>query len=450
MNTEWIDQFSMLPEGTKVLVALSGGRDSVYLLYRLLELAPSRTLTIGAAHYNHHLRGTESLRDAQFVKDLCGELQIPLYTGDGNVEQYAKDHKLGIESAARELRYAFLEQMRSTHGYDVVATAHQANDQAETMLLNLARGTGTHGLAGIPPVRDRIIRPILDISRTEISQYLERRKIPFVEDSSNAQEICGRNLLRLRVLPELERLNPQFVQHAGEAALALRADDTCLEQWADRFLTEQKRTDSLDARELAALPEPVAYRVLRRMCGGMLSRQHVGQIMALCDGTAYRETCISGRKVRYDQGRLYFREEDSPKIEPRLLPLDGTAVQCGSIQIVCTVQEYPTDIYNSFTKFCLNYEKIKSTLFVTPRQDGDCVCLAGPNCTKALKDLFREGKIPVARRDSVPVFRDEEGIVAVYGFGIAQRCVPEIGEKVICIECKEYTEIGGKRHEYDR
>lgn len=152
-NTEYLQRFALLPEGCHVLCALSGGRDSVYLLHRLLEWSGELNLTVSAAHFNHHLRQEESDRDEAFVRQLCRELKVPLYVAGGDVRSYGAQQGLGMEEAARTLRYAFLEETRQQIGADVIATAHHADDLAETMLFQLARGSGTTGLSGIPPRR---------------------------------------------------------------------------------------------------------------------------------------------------------------------------------------------------------------------------------------------------------------------------------------------------------
>ena len=174
-SINFIEQYDLLPKGSTVLCALSGGRDSVYLLHRLLDWAEHRNLRILAAHYNHHLRAEESDRDERFVRELCQKLGVLLYVGGSDVAAYAEANALGTEEAARVLRYAFLEQTRTDCGADLIATAHHADDLAETMLFHLARGAGAKGLSGIPPRRGNIVRPILTVQRSEIDAYLEHR-----------------------------------------------------------------------------------------------------------------------------------------------------------------------------------------------------------------------------------------------------------------------------------
>lgn len=439
-NIEFVDRHGLLPDGTRVLVALSGGRDSVYLLCRLLEWREERNLFVGAAHFNHHLRGEESDRDEQFVRELCTRWKIPLFVGGEDVGAWAESRGIGLETAARDLRYAFLEQIRAENSYDVIATAHQANDQAETMLLNLARGAGTRGLSGIPPVRGRIVRPILSVTRYEIDAYLLEKGIGYVEDSTNARDVCARNLLRNQGMPVLEQINPRFVEHAAAAAESLRADEDCLDALAEQVLEKQPDRESIAVQALETLPEAIRSRVLRKLCGGELSRQHMKQIRTLCQGTERRETHISGRIVRYEQGRLYFGEQRQEPLPTAVLSLDGRWGRIGPWLIRCTVEEGTGDVHNSFTNFFLKYESIKGRLSVGAKRDGDSVRLSGRKGTKKLKILFQEQKLTGAQRMQTPVFRDEEGVVAVYGFGIAQRCIPKIGEKVIRIECEEYKE----------
>ncbi|MEI3160450.1 MAG: tRNA lysidine(34) synthetase TilS [Oscillospiraceae bacterium] len=171
--------------GARVLCAVSGGVDSMYLLYRMAELGAQRGFAVGCAHFNHGLRGAESDRDEAFVRAQCEKLGVPFYAGRGDV---ASVRGMGTEAAARELRYAFLTRCADEHGYDWIATAHTADDNAETLLLNLARGCGLRGLTGIPPQRGKLLRPMLDTTRAQAEAYLTARAIPHVEDSTNAAD----------------------------------------------------------------------------------------------------------------------------------------------------------------------------------------------------------------------------------------------------------------------
>ena len=209
LNVEW-----SIVKG-KVLVALSGGADSVALLRLLHEKMPNK---IEALHCNFQLRGEESDRDQRFVSDLCKQLDIPLHTSLFETQSYSFTHRISIEMAARTLRYDWFEAMRQQLGADAIAVAHHREDQAETLLLNLIRGTGLRGLAGMQPVQGHIIRPLLKVSKSEILQYLESIHQDFVTDSTNLEREALRNCIRLDILPQLQQLNPHAIQHIAEAA----------------------------------------------------------------------------------------------------------------------------------------------------------------------------------------------------------------------------------------
>ena len=191
--------------GVRVLCAVSGGVDSMYLLHRMTALGAQRGFAVGCAHFNHGLRGAESDRDEAFVRAQCEKLGVPFYAGRGDV---ASVRGMGTEAAARELRYAFLAQCAQAHSYDWIATAHTADDNAETLLLNLARGCGLRGLTGIPPQRGKLLRPMLDTTRAQAEAYLTAHAIPHVEDSTNAADAYARNRVRHHAVPALESVNP--------------------------------------------------------------------------------------------------------------------------------------------------------------------------------------------------------------------------------------------------
>ena len=437
MDTEnfnrFCEKYDMLPRGARVLCAVSGGADSVCLAH----LLKSSGADVVCAHFNHKLRGAESDRDEEFVRLLCTRIGVELFTGSGDVAEYAGRSAMGTEEAARRLRYGFLLETAEKCGADRIATAHNAEDNAETVLMNLARGTGLRGLGGIPPRRGKIIRPLLQTTREEITAYLEENGLEHVEDSSNAGDDYARNRIRHHVLPVLRQHNGGAVMNIARAAELLRADEGYIEGEARRFIDENRAPDgSLPVYAAAALPGPVRARVFALLCPRPLGAGHVRSLNELCVGQAGSAAAdVPGMRVQRERDRLYFGAgSDRSLPEAVLEPDTETALDGGRIKIICKYIRNCEEINKSFNTFHFKSETICGRILFASKRDGAKIRLEGRGCTKPLKKLFREAGMTRQCRQNTPVLYDERGVIAVYGFGVDERCACAPGDDIIKIK----------------
>jgi len=263
-------RFDLIPPGAGVLCALSGGADSMYLLCRLLEGREKYGWTVYAAHFNHGLRPAAQ-RDEDFVRDWCKRQGVPLAAGRADVPAFVRREGLSVEEGARILRYRFLAETAEAEGLALTATGHHAGDNAETVLMNLIRGCGLNGLTGIPERRGDIVRPMLNVTRREIGDYLKEHGVPHVEDETNADPAYTRNRVRLRLLPLLEELNPRAAEHICAAAARLREDEAELSRQAERISGQGLDIPeglAVNVEPLREAPRPIALRA----CGQLLDK----------------------------------------------------------------------------------------------------------------------------------------------------------------------------------
>ena len=417
MNTD------ILPREGTILCAVSGGADSMYLLCRLSELG----YPVAAAHFNHGLRGAEAARDEVFVRRFCEERAIPFVSEKADVAAYAAQQRMGVEEAARTLRYAFLEKAADALSAAVIATAHTADDNAETILMRLARGAGLHGLCGIPPVRGRIVRPMLDTTRAEVETYLRENKLPHVEDSTNAEDVYMRNRIRHAVIPALREENPAFSAAVSRTASLLRRDEEFLEELTGRFLAENADGNSIRASALCGQPWPVASRAIRRLAGP-LSAEHTEAILRVAREGGMVD--VAGMRVGKNGDRLVFDAAERETIKPRMLaPGDAFMIPEAGLFVRCEkIAAAPAVVYKSFNTFFFPCDNIYGNICVDSRRPGDRLRLPGRGCTKTLKSLFQERGIPVWERNAVPVLRDDAGLLGVFGIGPAERAAAGAGE----------------------
>ncbi len=399
-------QLSLLPPGSRVLCAVSGGADSMCLLH---VLSQREDLSLTAAHFNHQLRGEESERDEAFVRDICGQWGLPLTVGRGDVRAFAKREKLSIEEAGRTLRYTFLFRAAEEEGCGLIATAHNAEDNAETLLLHLLRGSGLNGLTGISPQLHQLIRPLLTTSRREIEAYLAQHGVPHMEDSTNADDTYTRNRVRHQLIPLLEEINPGFVRRLSSAIPRLRADNDYLNDLARQLFRQARRREEdlvIPASAIAQAPVPVASRAVRLLLSEAAegdwdcSAAHIESLLTLCQ-TASPSAQVSlphqlTARREYD---LLVLTHDLPPQPLAVMPLREGDNPVPGLPWTVSLQAPPWP-----------------GLVVRSRGPGDTLTLPNGH-TKSLKKLFIDQKLPRSERDRIPVVADDQGIIAVAGLG---------------------------------
>ena len=440
--TDAVSRSALIRPGMRVLCAVSGGADSMCLLHVLFSNRESLGITVAAAHFNHCLRGGESERDCAFVTSFCEEHRIPLLSERGDAAAFARSSGMGIEESARTLRYEFLSRAAEKLGCTVVATAHNLEDNAETVLFHLVRGSASEGLAGIPPVRGNVIRPLLGVSRKEIEAYLEEHHIPFVTDSSNLSDDYTRNKLRHQVLPVLASVNPAFSEAVFRSGELLRQDTACLDALAEDFIRTYYDGSSLPADRLLSLHRAVSSRAVRRLCPHPLSKTHVDAVLSAAKETERTFVDVPGLRICVEQGRVYFAVSEVRTIPDTVLTEGHTAAIPEAGLLVSTeISVYSEKINGLFKPFCFKCDEIYGRLLLTSRREGDSIRLLGRGCTKPVRKLYAEAGMTQAQRALTPVLRDDAGVLAVYGFGVSERAVPRQGDRVYQITVHRQSDI---------
>ena len=401
----FLKEQALLSPGDKVIAAVSGGADSVAMLFALYLLRDELGITLEAAHFNHHLRGAESDRDEAFVTDFCGRYCIPLHLGSGRIVSGKK----GLEAAARDARYAFL---RSLPGK--VATAHTADDNAETVLMRLIRGTGLKGLGAIAPVSGNVIRPMLTVTRDDVEAFLEEYALPHVEDSSNAEDDFLRNRIRHGILPLMRAENPRIGENLSAMALLLRQDEACLQA----MIPEEQMPD---VSRLKAMEPALRRRTLERFLKAQGVREPEQIHILQAEQLLYHWSPSASMQFPggVTIGRQYdrlVRLECAPELPETRLSVPGEICIGGKR----FVSEYATDLEERPDSVLVCPVGV---LIVRSRRSGDTMRL--PGGTRSLKKMYIDRKIPASQRAAVPVLADDRGVLAVFGIGTDIRFHPD-------------------------
>jgi len=451
-----IKQKNIIKPHDCLVVGLSGGPDSVCLLHALSQLKESMALTIYAAHLNHNLRGMDANQDAGFAMVFSKKLGIHCIVKSEDVEAVARKDKLSIEAAGRQCRYRFLEEVADKIGADKIAVAHHLNDQAETLLLHLLRGSGLTGLVGMVPQRERVIRPLLDTSREEILRYCEQHQLAYCRDATNEEPVVMRNRVRLELLPLMKTYNPEIIKALGRTAFLLERDEETLSGLSQEVLEDSKisgNAGAYDLHSLKELPDALLSRVIRSIWRSQtetnhtLQMEHVDNVMKAVRNRVHEKRFhLPGNvviKVTTDDLNCFSAENEmkrAPVMPPVVIRENGTTWLPQSRGTVRVVRKKLISFSSvSFTDNpntqMLSADFLKEDLVLRHRHRGEHWEPLGLGGKKSLKKTFMEMKIPIAERDQQLLLCHGNQVIWVVGKGISEKVrVTEKTQEVLMVE----------------
>ena len=432
---------NMFEVNDKVVVALSGGPDSICLLHILHTLKDELNISIVAAHVNHCLRGEAADNDEMYVKKICEELGIQCFVKREDVHRISKERGISCEMAGREVRYQFFEEVLHKINGNKIAIAHNANDQAETVLMRILRGTGLQGLVGIRPVRDNIfVRPIINLTRDEIENYCEVNKLNPRIDKTNFENIYTRNKIRLELIPYIQKnFNSDVIEVLNRFSDTVKVDNEYINNVAKEKYNEYSEISEekiILKGQLFKEHEAILTRVIRiaikNIKGNLnnLEKNHIYDIIDIQKKSTGKYIMLpSGIRVTNNYGDIYvYKEEKEHKVqkinkEVELNLLEENVLTNHKLKITLDIIKSKEDIKfdkNPLIKY-FDYDKIKGVIKLRYRKNGDKFMPFGMSGSKKLKDLFIDLKIPKERRDSIPLITFGDDIAWIVGYRISDK-----------------------------
>ncbi len=448
-----IKKNKQITKSDRILVAFSGGKDSVCLLFLLLELRERFHFDLGACHVHHGIRGSEADEDLAFCRDFCMAKNVPFYAEYIDTPTFAKSNGLGLEESARILRYDALAKVATKDGYNKIATAHTASDQAETILLHLIRGSGFHGMRGIPSRRGNIIRPLLPFYKEEILAFLNNLHIEFKEDSTNADTIYSRNRLRANILPEIKKINPMAERSLVRFSEIAEEQSALVAALCSRWETEnaiEPESGSIPLKPLVLLIRqeamiPILREALSRMAKkeeividfqhyksliSLLKSPSEGKIIEIAKGFSFWIENNSLRFGKHDFHRRRIEYQVKLCVGENVLPIPNTVLKLSDKRRGKVI-----NVNKKLLIISAAFDKIEGVLFARNRKDGDQIRIGGMN--KSLKKVFQEAKIPLKDRDRIPLICDDLGIVWIPYVGLCDRVRESECDEIFTMElCK--------------
>ncbi|MBR4452508.1 MAG: tRNA lysidine(34) synthetase TilS [Clostridia bacterium] len=442
------EKYNMFDSGGRVIVALSGGSDSMALLHSLILLKDRFNITVEAAHVNHCIRGESADRDEMFVRKVCGELGIKLHCMKADIPSMAKDKGMTLEQAGRIVRYDFFNSVCCG---GIIATAHNLNDRIETFLFNFTRGSTLRGLCSIPPVRDNIVRPIIDCSKREILDFCDKNNIIYVTDETNSDTVYARNRIRHKVIPELLEINPSFESAALRCICSLNEDETYLFNSAMQVYENSKTDQGYSIDTLCDAPEIIKKRavayILDRETGADID---MTAVKIICEALGVYKKSGRGMKIqipgglfaRTRAGILEFSFPDKSGNSDIVILEPGNNI-FGSYLIELNYNDklnnYSQIVSNELSVFNGDSAIINGRLYARARVSDDKIRFKSRGISKSLRKIQNEKQMPPEIRDSIPVICDDKGLLCAHGCGIDERF--EITDKTENIALIRITEL---------
>lgn len=424
-----IEYWNMRVKGARILCAFSGGPDSTALLHALNSVREKYGITLLAFHVNHNLRGEESIRDEKFCRAFCEKYNIDFHSVSADVVGHSRENGIGLEQAARELRYTLFETYATRMGCNLIATAHTADDNAETVLFNMIRGSGIAGLCGIPPVRDNIIRPLIEATREEIMEYIRENNLDFVEDSTNEDTAFTRNLIRHEVIPEARRINPDFSHTLSRNTRLLRSQRDALSVLEGEAMSKIRLYGSgcrIDAAYLSSLSPAIAGSVvlsMGEMLGVRFSSVNVEDALSvLKDKTGRKRVTLPMQLLSNHRDGMFTVSRTLPSSPPpfteQRIYEGGTVNLPAGGEITCRMTQPDKKIHNSVNIFNFDCSKIDNVLVLRSRKPGDRMRKNRSSGSTSVKKLMNEAKLEADLRDAYVVVACGDKVLAVEGIGI--------------------------------
>lgn len=406
-------------KGRRLLVALSGGADSVSLLCMLHEQYETLGLTLFAAHVDHCIRGEESRADAEYCRGLCARLSIPIHVQTVDVPAVCRETGEGMETAARRLRYEALRRIKAETQADWIALAHHLNDQAETVLMHLMRGCGPEGACGMAELTGDLYRPLLNTPKSALETWLRERNIPWREDKTNLDPFTPRNALRLHVLPALEESYPRAAEAVARYAEAAQCENRFLDRLTDEFLADHLERGAYGTRLLRPdeADEAILRRAIRRICGNHLPHDRVVELTALCRKNRGRMEISGSLTAERTPAAIYFLRNRADYPDPVLLPEEGT-VQFGNPGAITVRPSAKIPVLDNPRRQVMDADALRGAV-VRTRRDGDRFRPLGTG-ERLLSDYLTDRKIDRPLRDFIPLVAIGNRILWVAGVGISE------------------------------